>query len=354
MSSSSSYILFLNTLGNQIVIYLGIFVVVAGILGESLNIIVFLSLRTFRQNSCAFYLTIMSTVNICQLLSSLFNRIIPMKLDIDWSKTSAFYCKFRFYLYQVSAMTSLTLTSVTDSDSQGLSMCNDNDTIAQCPIESDISIMNNDENIPNLSSTTSTPGHKKFQILSYQTEAFHMHLLFMTVLLALNGANAFVNKQKELRVTAFSWQNCGPSSDPVQAKSLSVSPDPILVPGNLTLGLTVNVASTITNDTYAAVIVERKVGAIFVKVPCVDNLGSCTYEDACKDWASACPKYFEKYGIPCSCPIPPKTYTISDAVIDINGHLPSGGGGEYRITANLGSSKGHLGCIKVQITLKKD
>ncbi|CAF1616251.1 unnamed protein product [Adineta ricciae] len=186
------------------------------------------------------------------------------------------------------------------------------------------------------------------------TEAFHMHLLFMTVLLALNGANAFVNKQKELRVTAFSWQNCGPSSDPVQAKSLSVSPDPILVPGNLTLGLTVNVASTITNDTYAAVIVERKVGAIFVKVPCVDNLGSCTYEDACKDWASACPKYFEKYGIPCSCPIPPKTYTISDAVIDINGHLPSGGGGEYRITANLGSSKGHLGCIKVQITLKKD
>ncbi|CAF0751683.1 unnamed protein product [Adineta ricciae] len=108
MSSSSSYILFLNTLGNQIVIYLGIFVVVAGILGESLNIIVFLSLRTFRQNSCAFYLTIMSTVNICQLLSSLFNRIIPMKLDIDWSKTSAFYCKFRFYLYQVSAMTSLT------------------------------------------------------------------------------------------------------------------------------------------------------------------------------------------------------------------------------------------------------
>ncbi|CAF1191959.1 unnamed protein product [Adineta ricciae] len=194
----------------------------------------------------------------------------------------------------------------------------------------------------------------RFQILSYQTEAFHMHLLFMTVLLALNGANAFVNKQKELRVTAFSWQNCGPSSDPIQIKSLSVSPDPILVPGNLTLSLTVNVASTITNDTHAAVAMERKVGGVFVKVPCVDNFGSCTYEDLCKDWASACPKYFEKYGVPCSCPIPPKTYTISDAVIGINGHLPSVGGGEYRITANLLSSKAHLGCIKLQVTLKKD
>ncbi|CAF1186623.1 unnamed protein product [Adineta ricciae] len=96
--SSSSYILFLNYLGNQIVIYVGICVVVAGILGESLNIIVFLSLRTFRQNSCAFYLTIMSTVNICQLLSSLFNRVIPTKLDIDWSKTSVFYSVIDQYL----------------------------------------------------------------------------------------------------------------------------------------------------------------------------------------------------------------------------------------------------------------
>ena len=108
LMSSSSYILFLNSLGDHIVTYLGIFVVIAGILGESLNIIVFLSLRTFRQSSCAFHLTVMSMVNICQLLSSLFSRIIPAELDIDWSKTSAFYCKFRFYLYQVSAMISLT------------------------------------------------------------------------------------------------------------------------------------------------------------------------------------------------------------------------------------------------------
>jgi len=97
---------------------------------------------------------------------------------------------------------------------------------------------------------------------------------------------------------------------------------------------------------------EKKVAGFFVKVPCVDNVGSCTYGDLCKDWAENCPKYFAKYGIPCTCPIPPNTYTIDNAVIDVKSSLPSIINGDYRLTGNLVSATaGHLACIQIIATL---
>lgn len=48
----------------------------------------------------------------------------------------------------------------------------------------------------------------------------------------------------------FSYQNCGPPSDPLQVQALSVAPDPIHFPGNLTISaavsLTTNVSSPVT------------------------------------------------------------------------------------------------------------
>ncbi|CAF1202539.1 unnamed protein product [Adineta steineri] len=91
----------------QVAIYVGFPVLIAGIIGETLNIIVFMSLHTFRQNSCAFYLLIMSCVNIGQLISGLFTRILIAGFGIDWTLSSLFYCKFRAYCRQVCALISL-------------------------------------------------------------------------------------------------------------------------------------------------------------------------------------------------------------------------------------------------------
>ena len=97
---------------------------------------------------------------------------------------------------------------------------------------------------------------------------------------------------------------------------------------------------------------EKKVGGFWIKVPCIQDVGSCNYGDLCKNWAEVCPKYFEKFGIPCTCPIPPNTYTIPDVELDVSTHLPPGSKGELRITANLISpSKGHLGCVQLDINL---
>jgi hypothetical protein len=88
-------------------IYYGITVLVGGIIGGIVTTIVFLSLQTFRQNSCAFYLTIMSIVNVGQLFTGLLSRIMISGYGIDWTALSPSYCKIRYFLLQTCTLISL-------------------------------------------------------------------------------------------------------------------------------------------------------------------------------------------------------------------------------------------------------
>jgi hypothetical protein len=98
----------LTTVSRQVTIYLGIPIFIIGVIGGILNIIVFLSLKTFRQSSCAFFLTVMSFVNIGQLLTSLLSRIMITGFNTDWTERSPSYCKFRYYCLEVCGLTSYT------------------------------------------------------------------------------------------------------------------------------------------------------------------------------------------------------------------------------------------------------
>ncbi|CAF3712729.1 unnamed protein product [Rotaria sordida] len=102
---SSTISLFLN-LSQQVVIYMNIPVLIVGVIGGIFNLIVFLSFKTFRQNSCSFYLMIMSWVNIGQLLTGNFTRIMGGGYNIDWTQNSLFYCKIRWYFIQLFILTS--------------------------------------------------------------------------------------------------------------------------------------------------------------------------------------------------------------------------------------------------------
>jgi len=93
---------------DQISIYCGTPVFVAGVVGGLLNTIVFLSLRTFRQSSCAFYLTIMSIFNVLTLVFGLSQLVFPALSGLDGTVTSLFYCKFRIYFDVVAIETSMT------------------------------------------------------------------------------------------------------------------------------------------------------------------------------------------------------------------------------------------------------
>jgi ganglioside GM2 activator len=101
-----------------------------------------------------------------------------------------------------------------------------------------------------------------------------------------------------------------------------------------------------------SVLLDRKVGPFFVKVPCVDNFGSCKYANACEMWAQYCPKFAAQYGLPCQCPIPADIYSVSNANIFVNMRPPPELLGEYRATADFGSRSSHLGCVNIDLTVK--
>jgi len=85
MSSAISAILY-NL--QQTNIYLGISILVAGLIGNALCVIVFMSLRTFRNNPCSFYLTCGTFVNIGQLLTGFLTRIMLSGFALDLTSLS--------------------------------------------------------------------------------------------------------------------------------------------------------------------------------------------------------------------------------------------------------------------------
>lgn len=55
-------------------------------------------------------------------------------------------------------------------------------------------------------------------------------------------------------------------------------------------------------------VVEKEVAGFWVKIPCVEQIGSCTYEDFCQlldlyiPPGESCPEPLHSYGLPCHCP----------------------------------------------------
>ena len=92
----------------QVYIYIGFFILITSLCGNLLNIIVFTSLKTFRETSCAFYLTVASIVNIFQCLAGLLSRVLSMGYSIDLAKTSSVLCKARLSVLVTAALISLT------------------------------------------------------------------------------------------------------------------------------------------------------------------------------------------------------------------------------------------------------
>jgi hypothetical protein len=118
-SSNGSFLLFA---AQQVTIYLATPIFIIGIVGNILNIIIFLSLNTFRENSCAFYLTMMSIANIGQLLTGVLSRIMGTGFNIDLLSRSVFYCKFSWFCIQQFILTSFTCMCLATID-QYLATC---------------------------------------------------------------------------------------------------------------------------------------------------------------------------------------------------------------------------------------
>ncbi|CAG5993554.1 unnamed protein product [Menidia menidia] len=98
---------------------------------------------------------------------------------------------------------------------------------------------------------------------------------------AASGATA-VELAAPLSVLGFDWKNCGQPDAPAVLRTLALSPDPISIPGDLTAA-----ASGATAVELAAPL-SKEVAGFWVRVPCVEELGSCHYGDACAEKELTC------------------------------------------------------------------
>ncbi|XP_023237078.1 uncharacterized protein LOC111636053 isoform X2 [Centruroides sculpturatus] len=153
----------------------------------------------------------------------------------------------------------------------------------------------------------------------------------------------------------FSWSNCALSA-PCHVKSLSVSPDPIDVPGSVTVSFDVVVATNLTSPIQVDIKMKKKVYFVWVEVPCMDNIGSCSYSDFCDLVPTTCPSFVKKAGLPCKCPVIEGEYKLDPTTVEIpNIPLPSFlEDGDYKATVNGFHNGKQLFCYNVAFSLHKN
>lgn len=95
------------------------------------------------------------------------------------------------------------------------------------------------------------------------------------------------------------------------------------------------------------------VGPFKIEIPCIDNVGSCTYNNVCTMLPEPdnCPAFFKEHQIPCACPFPSGEYSIKNVLlaIETSQKIPNG---EYNIITNFQNKEvGHVGCVQINLKI---
>ncbi|XP_038628149.1 ganglioside GM2 activator [Tachyglossus aculeatus] len=188
-------------------------------------------------------------------------------------------------------------------------------------------------------------------------------LLLLLVLSALlDPATAGHGTPRTLRLTkvsGFSWENCDDGKDPAVIRSLAVSPNPINIPGDVTVSASGSTSVSLTAPQKVELTVEKEVAGFWIKIPCVEQIGSCTYDNICDVLDSLippgqpCPEPLRTYGLPCHCPFKEGTYSLPESHfslpdIDLPSWLSTG---NYRIDGVLSNGDKRLACVKISASL---
>ncbi|XP_053935963.1 ganglioside GM2 activator [Cuculus canorus] len=162
------------------------------------------------------------------------------------------------------------------------------------------------------------------------------------------------------QVGGFAWEDCGNGRDPVVLQSLSVAPDPISIPGSLRVSASVSSSKAMVTPVKAVVVVEKALGDLWIQLPCIDEMGSCTYDDVCAMLdnlippGTTCPEPLLTYGIPCHCPFKAGSYSLppSDFLLP-DMELPSWmTNGNYRVRVIASRDGEELACVKLAFSLQ--
>lgn len=156
-----------------------------------------------------------------------------------------------------------------------------------------------------------------------------------------------------LYLSNLSWRNCGPTSDPLKLRKLSVSPQELRFPENIRLSVDADLRAEAEQPIRVSVTMKRKVAWWWLTVPCEGVVGSCSFADVCPliqgylPAGPGCPEEFTARNLPCRCPFKKDTYSVSNLPLYLPPiSLPSWlVNGRYFIKANIWSGRSHFGCI---------
>ncbi|KAJ8298380.1 hypothetical protein KUTeg_024911 [Tegillarca granosa] len=148
----------------------------------------------------------------------------------------------------------------------------------------------------------------------------------------LNTTNQVEIKMQETGVLVrklknFNFHDCGGTVATI--KQFSISPDPIVVPGIVTFNAEIDLKSSVMKSPVlnAEVTVEKKEEGAYIKLPCIDQIGSCNYTDLCSMLNAG-------------------VYSVNNGTLQYSeADLPSG---DYQIHAVITIKNQKAACVNVQ------
>lgn len=89
-----------------------------------------------------------------------------------------------------------------------------------------------------------------------------------------------LNARATWGTTSGQWQDCSNPASPVHLTHLSIEPNPVVMPGNMLFSMEGYTNRTLGTSTLRLSIIRE--GRWFnIPIPCIRNIGSCTYDDMC-------------------------------------------------------------------------
>ncbi|XP_076346952.1 ganglioside GM2 activator-like [Tachypleus tridentatus] len=163
----------------------------------------------------------------------------------------------------------------------------------------------------------------------------------------------------------LAFEQCGEDDDPVYVKNFVIEPNPVIVPGPIGVGMTLDVKQNQTAPLPVKLKMMKKIPLLFgfstwLPVPCLPNdVGSCTFNDLCETRLFTEGKCLDPDTddiVSCGCPFQKGEYTLLPVVFQIS-RLPDSVPaylleGQFYIKAELTKEDKHLACYSTTVTLE--
>lgn len=163
----------------------------------------------------------------------------------------------------------------------------------------------------------------------------------------------------------FTWKDCVPSTTAypyVTFTSLSVSPSPVVLPGDVTLGVQGNVHRHFGNDVRMVIHLDKQLLGQWTKVPCYKSyFGSCNLDNPCEflsafETSGTCPTQLASHGLPCTCPFNPSAINLPPSVFHVRHLDPAWLNlviGRFRVRAEMVHEHAIVGCLEVELDIRR-